>query len=242
MALTREPSPGRPTEAATEPRGTSARNASFAAAVIAFCFCVHATNGLLVERLFLGFHSYDDYANVHKLRAALGSAPWLASGTAHLVTGVAVVVLGVNLGALMRPTRPRLAEYLRYATAAACVGFTTLGAADVQGSQTVKLLAKQTPPLGDTAYMALSVVVPVVNGLAISALGWMILLTARYAQGGASGFPRWFVVLSYVAGVSGLLLGFLYIPAYLLLFLAWTVCLAVLLRHGGPISVSERLA
>jgi len=238
MAMTREPA----AETSTEPRRSSARTASIASAVIALCFCVHATNGLLVERLFLGFHTYDDYANVHKLRAALGSPPWLASGTAHLVTGVAVVVLGVNLSALMRPTRPRLAEYLRYATVVACVGFTTLGAADVQGSQTVALLAKQTPQLGDTAYMALSVIVPVANGLAISAFGWMMIITARYAQGAAPGFPRWFVVLSYIAGASGLLLGFAYIPAYLLLFLAWAACLSVLLRHGGPVSVSERLA
>ena len=75
----------------------------------------------MIERLFLGFHSYTDYTDIHKLSDALGSPPWLASGFGHLVTGVAVIVLGVNLSRWMLPTRPRLSEYARYATGVAAV-------------------------------------------------------------------------------------------------------------------------
>jgi len=241
MALTHRSS-GSASGDGDDPPRSPARSASIAAVVITACFCVHATNGLIVERLFLGFHSYTDYADVDKLGRALGSAPWLASGVAHLVTGVAVVVLGVNLAQVIAPRRARLAEYLRYATGVAAVGFTMLGVADVQGSQTVKLLADQNPELRRTAYLALSIVVPVANGVAITAFGWMMLIVARYAQGGLTGLPRWYMVLSYVAGASGLLLGLAYVPVYLLLFLAWCWCTAVLFRHGGPVSLSARLA
>src|SRR6476620_9619591 len=123
------------------------RHASIAALVMAVCFTIHAVNGLIVERFFLGFEKYTDYADVDKLGDALGSVPWLASGVAHLVTGVAVVVLGVNLARVISPSRPRLAEYLRYATAVAAVGFTMLGVADVQGSQTMNLIVDQNPEL-----------------------------------------------------------------------------------------------
>lgn len=218
------------------------RHACIAALVMAVCFTVHAVNGLIVERLFLGFETYTDYADVDKLRDALGSPPWIASGLAHVVTGVAVVVLGTNLARIVggSPNGSRtIAEYLRYASLAAGVGFTLLGVADVQGSQTVKLLADQNPELDRSAYLALSVVVPVVNGLAIVALGWVILLFSRYARREGTGLPGWFVVLSYVAGASGLLLALVYVPVYLFLFLGWLWCLTLLLRRDGPVDRAD---
>ena len=218
------------------------RHASIAALVMAVCFTVHAVNGLVVERFFLGFETYTDYADVDKLRDALGSPAWLTSGFAHLVTGVAVVVLGTNLARIVGGSSNgsrTIAEYLRYASLAAGVGFTLLGVADVQGSQTVKLLADQNPELDRTAFLVLSVIVPVVNGLAIVALGWVILLFARYARREGTGVPGWFVVLSYVAGASGLLIAIAYVPVYLFLFLAWLWCLTALLRGGGPVSRTQ---
>jgi len=198
---------------------------------MAACFLVHAVNGTVVERVFLDFHTYTDYANVDKLGHALGSWPWLASGTAHLVTGVAVVVLGTNLARVVGPTSRTLAEYLRYATIVAAVGFTMLGVADVQGSETMHLIINENPDLRRESYLVLGLVVPVANGVAIMGLGWVMLLLARYARRVESGFPGWFVVLSYVAGASGLLVGFVYLPVYLFLFLAWLVAAAVLLRR-----------
>jgi len=210
---------------------TAARHGAMAATVISIAFSIHALNGFVIERLFLGFHSYTDYTDIHKLSDALGSPPWLASGFGHLVTGVAVVVLGVNLSRWMAPTRPRLAEYARYATAVAAVGFTMLGVADLQGSGTVHLLAHQNPELASTANMSLTVLVAVVNGVAISAYGWLMLLVARFTQLARSGLPRWYVWLSYVAGACGLIVGFAYIPAYLVPFLAWSISTAVMLRR-----------
>ena len=215
---------------------TARKHASIAALVMALCFCVHAVNGTFIERRFLGFEKYTDYADVDKLGHALGSWPWLASGTAHLITGVAVVVLGTNLARIVGPTSRTLAEYLRYATLVAAVGFTMLGVADVQGSETMHLIIDQNPELRREAYLVLGLVVPVANGIAIMGLGWVILLFSRYARRDGTGFATWYVVLSYIAGVSGLVLGFAYIPAYLFLFLGWLASTAILLRPGRDVA------
>ena len=68
-----------------------------AALVICTAFLVHNINALYIEPNFLGFRDPRvDYADLAKLKNALGSLPWRLSGFGHLLSGFACVVLGMS--------------------------------------------------------------------------------------------------------------------------------------------------
>jgi hypothetical protein len=81
--------------------------AGLAALLICAAFLVHNINALYVEPNFLGFRNPRvDYADLDKLRNALGSLPWRLSGFGHLLSGFACVVLGLSTRQLFRESKP----------------------------------------------------------------------------------------------------------------------------------------
>jgi hypothetical protein len=206
------------------------RSLSVAAFVIAAAFGVHAVNGLVVERLVLGFTSFADYADAELLADAIGSWPWRASGLAHLATAAAMVAVAV----LSRPwldhgsaTRASAAHAFALLSA---TGFALNGIAAGLGAQVVGLLEEQNPASASSAVIAFSVLVPVVNGLAIVAMACVVAtislhLRSEGALGPAASTGTAVVVL------SGLVMAVAYVPAYLLLLPVWWIWFGVRVRR-----------
>lgn len=191
--------------------------------VIALAFLVHAVNGLVVERSVLGFTSFDDYSDVTKLQVAIGSVPWRLSGVGHFVTSFVVLVLALGLAQRARRTGYGAWPLIAALGIVSATGFGINGAANGLGAQVVHLLQDRNPAVApEGAVVTLSIVVPLANALAITMLGGLLITVSIWARRTGS-LSTGLVVLGWIAGVSGLLMAFAYVPAYLLLYLVWLV-------------------
>jgi hypothetical protein len=197
--------------------------------VIAAAFLVHSINGLIVERFVLDIRSFTDYAEVDKLGEAIGSWPWRISGLGHLATCFAMVVVAVGVRRWMVARASSLADYAHGFALLSALGFAANGVASGLGAHVVDLLEERNQELAGTAIVAYSVLVPVVNGVAIVCLGVVILLLARFlGQQHLAG--RGFVRYSWVTGASALVMAVAYVPAYLFLVLVWMLWGASVVR------------
>jgi hypothetical protein len=196
------------------------RTSSF---VIALAFLVHAVNGLVVERSVLGFTSFDDYSDVAKLQVAIGSVPWRLSGVGHFVTSFVVLVLALGLAQRAHRTGYGAWPLIAALGIVSATGFGINGAANGLGAQVVHLLQDRNPAVApEGAVVTLSIVVPLANALAITMLGALLITVSVWGRRTGS-LSTGLVVLGWIAGVSGLLMAFAYVPAYLLLYLVWLV-------------------
>ena len=198
-----------------------------AAFVVAGAFTIHVLNGLVIERTVLHLTSYDDYAKVDKIAEAVGSAPWRLSGLGHLCTGFAMVVLAVGIRQWMDDRGSRLGPLAHGAALVSSAGFVLNGLSNLLGAQAAHLVADQNPAVRDAVFAGFGVFVPIFNALGIVTLGWVCLLVGRFVWVEAV-LPRWFAVLSFVAGVAGVAFAFAYVPVYLLLDLGWALSLGLL--------------
>jgi len=210
-----------------------------AALVICFAFLVHNINALYVEPNLLGFRDPRvDYADLAKLKNALGSLPWRLSGFGHLLSGFACVVLGFAARQLFRDSKLAAARLLLGAGLVAGVGFLLTAITDQAGAAAVKLLAAQNPGLDEAAYLSLSIVRIIFNCLAQVGLGWFAWQLS-YCGRKTGMLPKAFCWFGYLSGFSGLLMALSFIPTYLLTVLLWSGWLAVLMLRRA---VSDALA
>lgn len=210
------------------------RNAAAAAAVIFLAFLIHNVNALYVEPTYLGFKNPAvDYANIDKLKNAIGSVPWTLSGLGHLLSGFACVVLALAGRQLFRDYRSVAGRLLLGAGFVAGIGFFLTGIADLAGNGAVKLLAAQNPDLERGAYLAASIARIVYNCMAQVGLGWFAWQLS-WCGLKTGMLPKGFCRFGYVSGFSGLLMGVIFLPVYLQLVLVWSGWLAVLMwRRAG---------
>lgn len=202
-----------------ETRDSAGSGLRTASAVIAVCFLVHALNGLLLERLFLDLDDYRDYADIAKLRDALDSPFWIASGACHLVTAAVVVWFGVSLARLAAEDRPTLAQAVRVVSGVASAGYLLLAVTLLQAARSTSLLAEENPEQADAVYGALSVLNVAADGVAVAALGSLVLLASLWGRG--EGWPRWLVRFSWLTAALGVLQAIVYLPLFLLAGLVW---------------------
>lgn len=208
-----------------------------AALVICTAFLVHNVNALYVEPNFLGFKDPRvDYADLAKLKNALGSLPWRLSGFGHLLSGFACVVLGLAARQWFRDSKLAAARLLLGAGLVAGVGFLLTAITDQAGSAAVKLLSAQNPALEDAAYLSLSIVRIIFNCLAQVGLGWFAWqLSFCGLKTGI--LPKAFCWFGYLSGFTGLLMAVIFIPTYLLTVLIWSGWLAVLMLRRAVSAV-----
>ena len=200
-----------------------------AALVICAAFLVHNINALYIEPNFLGFKNPRvDYADLAKLRNALGSLPWRLSGFGHLLSGFACVVLGLAARQLFRDSQLDAGRLLLGAGFVAGVGFLLTAITDQAGAAAVKLLAAQNPELNDAAYLSLSIVRIIFNCLAQVGLGWFAWQLS-YCGLRTGMLPKAFCWFGYLSGFTGLLMAVTFIPTYLLMVLLWSGWLAVIM-------------
>jgi hypothetical protein len=208
-----------------------------AALVICTAFLVHNVNALYVEPNILGFKDPRvDYADLAKLKNALGSLPWRLSGFGHLLSGFACVVLGLSARQWFRDSRLAAARLLLGAGFVAGVGFLLTAITDQAGSAAVKLLSTQNPALEDAAYLSLSIVRIIFNCLAQVGLGWFAWQLS-FCGLKTGMLPKAFCWFGYLSGFTGLLMAVIFIPTYLLTVLIWSGWLAVLMLRRAASAV-----
>ena len=212
------------------------RNAGWAAAVIFVAFLIHNVNALYVEPTFLAFKNPAvDYANVDKLKNAVGSVPWTLSGLGHLFSGFACIVLALTSRRMFRDPESAAGRLLLGAGFVAGIGFFLTGISDVAGGGAVRLLSAQNPELERAAYLAASISRIVYNCMAQVGLGWFAWQLSWCALKTGM-LPKSFCWFGYLSGLSGLAMGVTFFPVYLQLVLIWSGWLAVIMwrRAGLP--------
>jgi len=203
------------------------RAAGYGALLIFLAFLMHNLNAWYIEPNFLGFEDpRTDYANAGKLRNAMGSVPWMLSGFGHFVSGFGAVALGLAASELFRSSRPVAGRLALGAGLLSGAGFMLTGIADMMGGQALGLLASQNESQMTAIYLAGSIMRIGFNGLAIVALGWFAVqlswcgLTTRR-------LPKGFCYFGFVAGATGLVMAFAYIPLYLSVYPVYALWLAL---------------
>lgn len=200
-----------------------------AALVICAAFLIHNINALYIEPNFLGFKDPRiDYADLDKLRNALGSLPWRLSALGHLLSGFACVVLGLSARQLFYDSKLAAVRLLPGAGVVAGVGFLLTAITDQAGSGAVKLLAAQNPELEDAAYLSLGIVRIIFNCLAQVGLGWFAWQLS-YCGLKTGMLPKGFCWFGYLSGFTGLIMALTFIPTYLLTVLLWSGWLSVIM-------------
>lgn len=208
-----------------------------AALVICTAFLIHNVNALYVEPNFLGFKDPRvDYADLAKLKNALGSLPWRLSGFGHLLSGFACVVLGLSARQLFRDSKLAAASLLPGAGVIAGVGFLLTAITDQAGSGAVKLLSVRNPELEDAAYLSLSIGRIIFNCLAQVGLGWFAWQLS-FCGLRTRMLPKTFCYFGFLSGFTGLIMALTFIPAYLLTVLIWSGWLAVLMFQRVVLAV-----
>lgn len=225
------------------------RRAAFAALLIFGAYLIHNVNALYIEPNILGFRDPRvDYAKIELLKNAVGSVPWTLSGLGHLLSGFAMVYLGLGARAIFRSYKLVPTRVAMLAAVIGAVGFMLTGISDLVGGGLFGLgngaltqLVAQNPDLERPAYLALSLGRIVFNCLAQVGLGWYAVLVSWCGRR-TGVLPRWFCYVGYVSGFMGLVQGIVFFPFYLQFVLIWSLLFAILLfrfptarpepRHG----------
>jgi hypothetical protein len=210
------------------------RAAGYAALVIFLAFAIHTLNGSYIEPKYLGFASYRDYSVLAKLEVASQSTPWLFSGLGHFATGFAMTILTLGGYELFREARPAASRVALAAGMLAAVGFMLLGISHLLGRQGVELMAESNPGMKDSAFLVINLARIVFNGLAQVGLGWF---TIQFCWCGwrTGTFSKLFAGFGFISGLAGLVMGFSYIPVYLLTVLVWSLWCGINLLRLPPV-------
>ena len=212
------------------------RAASTAAWLIVGCMLIHNMNALWLEPTYLGFvDKAKDYGDMSKILDAQFSFSFLTSGSAHIVCGFSVLVLGLGLHNRFRDRHPVGAQLLMVAALLSGIGFLLTGISDIPGAVYAKILREQNPDYAATIMVINTLIRSVVNVLAIVGLSWLAGQLAWLTRQTRE-FPRWFVWYGWLMVLPGLL-SFPFPPAgfiYLQLTIVWAAALAIFLRRPVP--------
>ncbi|MBL8200077.1 MAG: hypothetical protein JNK40_03815 [Chromatiales bacterium] len=209
------------------------RAASTAAWLIVGCMLIHNMNALWLEPTYLGFvDKAKDYGDMGKILNAQFSFSFISSGSAHIVCGFSVLILGLGLHYRFLGRHPVGARLLMLAALLSGLGFLLTGISDIPGAVYAKILREQNPDYAATIMLINTLIRSVVNVLAIVGLSWLAGQLA-WLMGQTREFPRWFVWYGWLMVLPGLF-SFPFPPAgfiYLQLTIVWAAALAIFLRR-----------
>ena len=215
------------------PLNRAARNAAW---LIVFCMLIHNMNALWLEPTYLGFvDKAKDYGDMGKILNAQFSFSFLTSGTAHILCGFALLILGLGLYRWFRERHPVGSQLLMLAALLSGLGFLLTGISDIPGAVYARILREQNPELAETIMLINTLIRSVINVLAIVGLSWFAGQLAWLTQR-TRDFPRWFGIYGWVMVLPGLL-SFPFPPAgfiYLQLTIVWAGALGVYLGRPVP--------
>ena len=210
--------------------------ASTASWLIVGAMLIHNMNALWLEPTYLGFvDKARDYGDMSKILNAQFSFSFLTSGTAHIVCGFSMLILGLGLYNRFRGRHPVASQLLMLAALLSGLGFLLTGISDIPGAVYAKILREQNPDYAATIMLINTLIRSVVNVLAIVGLSWLAGQLAWLTRQ-TRDFPGWFVWFGWLMVLPGLL-SFPFPPAgfiYLQLTIVWAAALGVFLRRPTP--------
>jgi hypothetical protein len=214
------------------------RAAGTAALLIFAAFLLHNFNGEYYEPVLLGFEKPTDYANMAKIENAIWSFAFTSSGIAHMVTGFAMVFLGLGLYETFRSFSEAGARLCLLAALLSGLGFLLTGVTDIPGTAYAGILRDLNPHLNEQILMMTTLVRGLVNTVAIVGLGWLAGQVSWCAHRSGilldSAFDRWvnnllgnLNVLPGLAAMALPVAGFIYLKTAPL----WMLWLGLRLRR-----------
>jgi hypothetical protein len=206
------------------------RRAGIAALVVFAAFAMHSLNALYIEPNYLGFRNpATDYADIEKLKNAIGSTPWTLSGIGHLLSGFALVYLALCAREMFREHKLIAARVALVAGVLSAVGFLLTGISDLVGGglfksrfAAVTLIAGQNPDIERAAYAAQALARISYNALAQVGLGWYAVLVSWCGMKTAM-LGRRLCYFGYFSGFCGMVMGVMFVPLYLYTVLVWSL-------------------
>ena len=208
--------------------------ASTAAWLIVGCMLVHNMNALWLEPTYLGFvDKARDYADMAKILNAQFSFSFISSGTAHIVCGFSLLILGLGLSHRFRERQLVASQLLLLASVLAGLGFLLTGISDIPGAVYARILRQENPEYAAVITLINTLIRSVVNVLAIVSLSWMAAQLAWLTQK-TGDFPKWFGWYGWAMLLPGIV-SFPFPPAgfvYLQMTIVWAATLAVYLRRA----------
>jgi hypothetical protein len=206
--------------------------ATIAAFLIVAGMLIHNLNALYLEPYTLGFEDKgQDYANMAKIENALWSFSFTSSGTAHIVVGFSMMILGLYLSEFFKTALPIAAKLTFIAAMLSGLGFLMTGISDIPGTVYGGLLRGQNPDYNTAVLLMVTIFRGMVNILAIAGLGWFAGQVA-WCAGQTNTFPRGFRIFGYINVLPGIMslifppIGF----AYIQLLPLWMLWLALRIR------------
>jgi hypothetical protein len=216
------------------------RAASVAAFLVLAAFLLHNFNGEYYEPVILGFEKPTDYADMAKIENALWSFAFTSSGIAHMVTGFAMLFLGIGLYDVFRGFSVPAARLCLAAAALSGLGFLLTGISDIPGTAYGGILRDLNPQFNEQILVMTTLFRGFVNTVAIVGLGWLagqVTWCVRKSGIFIDGtFDRWvnnglgnLNVLPGLAAMALPVAGFIYLKTAPL----WVLWLALKLRRRG---------
>ncbi|MBM4196119.1 MAG: hypothetical protein FJ197_03330 [Gammaproteobacteria bacterium] len=209
--------------------------AANAAWFIVACMLVHNMNALWLEPTYLGFvDKARDYGDMAKILNAQFSFSFLTSGTAHIVCGFSMLVLGLGLKERFLGAHPVGAQLLMLAAGLSGLGFLLTGMSDIPGAVYAKILRDVNPDRWEEVLLINTMIRSVVNVLAIVGLSWTAGQLAWLTRK-TRAFPPWFGWYGWLMLFPGLA-SFVFPPigfSYLQLTIVWAGALGWYLRKTG---------
>ena len=209
--------------------------ASTAAWLIVGAMLIHNMNALWLEPTYLGFvDKARDYGDMSKILNAQFSFSFMTSGTAHIVCGFSVLILGLGLYNRFRGRHPLASQMLMLAALLSGIGFLLTGISDIPGAVYAKILREQNPDYAATIMLINTLIRSVVNVLAIVGLSWLAGQLAWLTRQTRE-FPGWFVWFGWLMVLPGIV-SFPFPPAgfiYLQLTIVWAAALGVYMRRSA---------
>ena len=216
---------------------TSLKVIRISALVMALAFVMHSLNGFFIERTFLGLTSFNDYSVISKLQDAIGSVPWKLSGIGHFSTAFAVLVLSISLSELAKADGYGGARLIGRLGIVSAVGFAANGVANGIGAQVVKLLQENNSDvvgIQAATIASFSIFEAIMNAVAIVMFGAFLITVTIWGRRFGY-FSKSLVICGWIAGMSGILMAFVYLPAYLMFYLIWLIWFLIVVKSSGMV-------
>ena len=199
--------------------------AAYAAFIVLTGMLIHATNAFYLEPTFLGFKdAAKDYADMSKIQNAIEACALNAlhlcsfkySGTAHMINGMLMMLLGIAAQQFFAASSPIISRFIFVAGLVSGLGFLTTGVSDIPGTMYATLLRANNPEFNDTILLISTMIRGIANMVAITGLGLYAAFVgyASLKSGKFSKWGAWYGFLLLWPGLGGLInpiAGFTYI-------------------------------
>ena len=179
--------------------------ATIAAFLIVAGMLIHNLNALYLEPYTLGFEDKArDYGDMAKIENALWSFSFTSSGTAHIVVGFSLMILGLFMSEFFKRALPIAAKLVFLSAVLSGLGFLLTGISDIPGTVYAGILRDLNPDQNTGILLMTTIFRGMVNILAITALGWFAGMVS-WCAGKTNSFPKGFRIYGWVIVLPGIM-------------------------------------